>query len=479
MSDPEQRRQPTLWEGAAPPRGTAAPRRASPQREERAARPGPAAPGPAPHFASAAAVAGGLLAGTVLFGVGVLKSWNGPLPEAPGMPAAAVAAVPDGPEVGLFSVPDRFVRGDSLSDVLVRNGLSFAEVGEVSAALTTVADVRRFRVGQTVWLHRDERGDLARIELPLDDFREVAVFRTGPDWDARESSTEPLDRREVVQGEVDSSLYQSLVDAGERADLAGRIARALEYDIDFHRDTRVGDVYSVVVDKLYNGAGEWKGYGELHAVRYINAGRPIYAFRFELPTGESGYYDYRGNSIQRTFLMSPVEYTRISGVFTSRRLHPIHRVYRPHYGVDYVAPLGTPVRSTADGVVTDAGRRGPNGIMVTLRHAGGYLTKYLHLSGFPSEIRPGRRVNQRDVIGFVGSTGVSTGPHLDYRLYRHGKPLNPRTHVLPPGPPIPEEHLGLFEAWRDELVGAFERPGRRPPARTPVTRTVAGGAEGS
>ncbi len=479
MSNPKQREQPTLWGPGGPPATRPEPRRSSPHREEQAAEPGPPAPGPSPHFASATAVAGGLLAGTALFGVGVLKSWNGPLPEAPGMPAAAVAAVPDGPEVGLFSVPDRFVRGDSLSDVLVRNGLSFAEVGEVSAALTTVADVRRFRVGQTVWLHRDERGDLARIELPLDDFREVAVFRTGPDWDARESSTEPLDRREVVQGEVDSSLYQSLVDAGERADLAGRIARALEYDIDFHRDTRVGDVYSVVVDKLYNGAGEWKGYGELHAVRYINAGRPIYAFRFELPTGESGYYDYRGNSIQRTFLMSPVEYTRISGVFTSRRLHPIHRVYRPHYGVDYVAPLGTPVRSTADGVVTDAGRRGPNGIMVTLRHAGGYLTKYLHLSGFPSEIRPGRRVNQRDVIGFVGSTGVSTGPHLDYRLYRHGKPLNPRTHVLPPGPPIPEEHLVVFEAWRDELVGAFERPGRRPPARTPVTRTVAGGAEGS
>ncbi|MXZ59471.1 MAG: peptidoglycan DD-metalloendopeptidase family protein [Acidobacteria bacterium] len=431
----------------------------------------------APHFASATAVIGGLLGGVVLFGVGVLKSWNGPLPEAPGMPAAAAVTVPDGPQVGLFSVPDRFARGDSLSDVLVRNGLPHREVGSVSAALTAVANVRRLKVGQTIWLHRDERGHLARIELPLDDFREVAVLRTGTAWDAHEFSREPLDRREVVQGEVDSSLYQSLVAAGERPDLAGRIARALEYDIDFHRDTRAGDSYSAVVDKLYDDAGEWKGYGDLHAVRYINAGRPIHAFRFELPTGESGYYDYEGNSIQRAFLMSPVEYTRISGVFTSRRLHPIHRVYRPHYGVDYVAPLGTPVRSTADGVVTDAGNRGPNGIMVTLRHAGGYMTKYLHLSRLPPEIRAGRRVSQRDVIGFVGSTGVSTGPHLDYRLYRHGKPLNPRTHILPPGPPIPGEHLPVFEAWRDELVGSFEQPARRAPARTPVT--VVGGTEGS
>ncbi len=431
---------------------------------------------PAPHLASATAVISGLLGGVVLFGAGVLKSWNGPLPDAPAMPAAMAATVPDGPQVGLFSVPDRFARGDSLSDVLVRNGLSHGEVAPVSTALTAVADVRRLKVGQTVWLHRDERGDLTRIELPLDDFREVAVFRDGAAWDAHEFSREPLDRREVVQGEVDSSLYESLVRAGERGDLAVLIARALEYDIDFHRDTRAGDSYSVVVDKRYDDAGDWKDYGELHGVRYLNAGRPIYAFRFELPSGESGYYDYDGNSIQRTFLMSPVAYTRISGVFTSRRLHPIHRVYRPHYGVDYVAPLGTPVMSTADGVVTDAGRRGPNGIMVTLRHAGGYMTKYLHLSGFPPEIRPGRRVNQRDVIGYVGSTGVSTGPHLDYRLYRHGKPLNPRTHVLPPGPPIPAEHLALFEAWRDELVGSFERPARRPPSRTPVT--VVGGTEG-
>ena len=436
-------------------------------------------PRPDPHFASATAVIGGLLAGVVLFGAGALRSWNGPLPEPPGMPAPDESVVSEQPEVGLFLVPDRFVRGDSLSDVLVRNGFSLREVGAVAEALTPVADVRRLKVGQTLWLHRNEGGEPVRIELPLDDFREVAVFRAATGWDAREFIAEPLDRREVVQGVVNSSLYQSLVRSGERGDLAVLIARALEYDIDFHRDTRVGDSYSVVVDKLYDDEGEWKDYGELHAVRYLNAGRPIHAFHFELPTGESGYYDYDGNSIQRTFLMSPVAYTRISGVFTGRRFHPIHRVYRPHYGVDYVATRGTPVMATADGVVADAGSRGPNGNMVTLRHAGGYVTKYLHLSRIPSGIRPGRRVNQRDVIGFVGSTGVSTGAHLDYRLSRHGRPLNSRTHILPPGPPIPAEHLVLFEAWRDELVGSFERPERHPLMRTPVSRTVAGASDGS
>ncbi len=391
----------------------------------------------------------------------------------------AGAAVSEPPEVGLFQVPDRLVRGDSLSDVLIRNGFSQREVGAVTEALMPVADVRRLKVGQTVWMHRDDGGDPVRVHLPLDDFREVAVFRAGTGWDAREFTAEPFDRREVVQGVVDNSLYQSLVRTGERGDLAVQIARVLEYDIDFHRDTRVGDSFSVAVDKRYDDQGEWKGYGEVHAVRYVNAGRPIYAFRFELPTGESGYYDFDGNSIQRAFLMSPVAYTRISGVFTSRRFHPVHRVYRPHYGVDYAAPRGTPVMATADGVVSDAGSRGPNGNMVTLRHAGGYVTKYLHLSRIPSEIRSGRRVTQRDVIGFVGSTGVSTGPHLDYRLSRHGTPLNPRTHILPPGPPIPAEHLAFFEAWRDELVGSFERPGRRSPARTDASRVVVGASGGS
>ena len=382
-------------------------------------------------------------------------------------------------DAGLFLVPDRFIRGDSLSDVLVRNGFSRREVHAVSEALGPVTDVRRLKVGQTLWLHRDSAGVPVRLELPLDDFREVALVRSVAGWNAREFTAEPLNRREVVQGVVNSNLYQSLVGAGERGDLAVLIAGALEYDIDFHRDTRQGDSYSVVVDKLYDDTGEWKDYGELHAVRYVNAGRSIFAFRFELPTGESGYYDFEGNSIQRVFLMSPVAYTRISGVFTSRRFHPVHRVYRPHYGVDYVAARGTPVMATADGVVADAGSRGPNGNMVTLRHAGGYITKYLHLSRIPSEIRPGRRVTQRDVIGFVGSTGVSTGAHLDYRLSRHGMPLNPRTRILPPGPPIPAEHRGLFEAWREELVSDFERPERSSPTRAPTSRTVVDGSGGS
>lgn len=424
-------------------------------------------------FAPAAAVLAGVVGAVPLFGLAVLRSWNGPFPIPP---AEAPAEVRAEPVVGLDSVPDRFLPGDALSSVLVRNGFSGPEVAGVVAALDGFADVRSFRVGQTVWMHRDPRGAPARVELPLGDFRRVTVVRDAAGWGAREETAEPFARRAVVRGTVESSLYESLVGAGELPGLAVLLASALEYDIDFHRDSRRGDTWSVVVDKLFSPEGEWKGYGPLRAVRYVNRGRPISAFRFELPDGGAGYYDRDGNSIKRAFLMSPVAYSRISGVFTHRRLHPVLGVYRPHYGVDYAAPTGSPVMATADGVVVDAGMRGPNGNMVTLRHAGGYMTRYLHLSRFSAAAKPGQRVEQRQVIGYVGSTGLSSGPHLDYRLYRYGKPLDPRSQIIPPGPPIPEEHLPAFRAWREGLERALDDGPKPPRSREAVAAAAIAGS---
>lgn len=408
---------------------------------------------------SALAVAAALAASGLLFWRAALRGWDAPPPEPPPVSWSLVGGVA---EVDLYRVPDRFVRGDSLSRVLTRNGFSSREAHDVARAVEPIQDLRGLRTGQTIWLERDRAGSPSAVEIPLDDLREVSVVRTASGWAASENGVEPVSRQEVVRGEVISSLYQTVVGAGERPDLAVLIARALEYDIDFHRDTRRGDTFAAVVSKRFGPDGAWHDYGELLAVRYVNRGRPIYALRFELPDGRSGFYDYDGNSIRREFLMSPLEYGRLTSGFSHRRLHPVHRVYRPHYGVDYAAPIGTPVMATADGVVADAGRRGPNGNMVTLRHAGGYETKYLHLSKI--HVRVGQRVEQREAVGAVGVTGTTTGPHVDYRLYRHGKPLNPRSHVLPPGPPIPDEHQPAFLALRDGMLRAFDgelRPGRR------------------
>ncbi len=408
----------------------------------------------------------GVLGGALLFGFGALRGWNGPLPEPPTV-AAALLSPPS--EVGLFRVPDRFIRGDSLSRVLTRNGFSSQEARDVARAVAPIQDLRELRTGQTVWMKRDAQGRPSAVELPLANLREVIVVRAADGWTARENGVETVLRRDIVRGTIEYSLYQSLVDAGERPDLAVLIGRALEYDIDFHRDSRRGDTFAAIVMKQYGPDGQWHDYGDLLAVRYVNRGRPIHAVRFEFPDGRSGYYDFDGNSIRRAFLMSPLEYGRLTSGFSHRRLHPIHRVYRPHYGVDYAAPTGTPVMATADGVVTDAGPRGPNGNMVTVRHTGGYETKYLHLSRI--RVTPGQRVEQRDVVGLVGSTGTSTGPHVDYRLYRYGRPLNPRAQVLPPGPPIPEAFVPDFLAQRQRLLAALDgRP--RPRREAPVARVA-------
>ena len=292
----------------------------------------------------------------------------------------------------LSSQTDKLLPGESLSDVLARNGFLRREIHEISEALSDYMNVRRIKANQEVHIYRDSDDDsIYSIEIPVSDFKKITLHPTSPQWRVEEVTVDPVLERNTIKGTVSNSLYQSLRNIGEGGNLAFHMAQVLSYDIDFHRDTRNGDGYSVVVDKLYNSARVWKGYGDIHAVQYVNRGREIVAFRFELPGGKSGYYDFNGMSLQRAFLASPLTYTRISSGFTSRRLHPIYRVYRPHYGVDYAAPTGTPVMATARGKVIQAGRRGANGNMVTLRHDGGYETKYLHLSRIPqhSETRTG------------------------------------------------------------------------------------------
>lgn len=431
--------------------------------------PGAATPTNEPKrtFGAATAVLVALGAAVVVAGVAAPAGWNAAPPEPANTPPWV--ALLEGPEpFGLFEAPDRLVFGDTLSRVLTRNGFSSREAHEVGEAVSEVHDVKDLHPGQILWIERDRRGHPAGVRLTLADLTQVSVVRALDGWNATSRGVETEFRREVVRGEVESSLYQGVISTGATPDLAVMIARALEFDFDFHRQTRRGDAFGAVVETRYRPDGQRHDYGALHAVRYVNGDRTIYAIRFEFPDGRSGYYDYDGRSSRRAFLSSPLEYGRVTSGFSHRRLHPVHRVYRPHYGVDYGAPIGTPVMATANGVVTDAGRRGPNGNMVTLRHASGYETKYLHLSRIL--VRTGQRVEQRDIVGNVGQTGTSTGPHLDYRLYRHGKPLNPSVHVTPPGPPIPDDYRAAFVARRDELVAALDGRRQRIPPGAAVSR---------
>ena len=363
-------------------------------------------------------------------------------------------SIPNEPVENLILSSDIFNYGDSLYNVLTRNGYNSLDVANISNALSGYIDVRKINVKQGIEFFRSEEDIKPEtIEIPISDFNVIrATTENYIDWEVEEIAHEPVRHRDVIRGNIEYNLYNSVTELGESADLVFNISKILSYHVDFHRDIRQGDTYTIVLDKLYNYENEWRGYGDIHAVFYFSQGRDVAVFRYEFPNGDFGYYDFEGKSIERQFLMSPLNYTRITSVFSNRRFHPVHKIHLPHHGVDYSAPTGTPVMATSDGVVIDAGYRGSNGNMVTIRHLRGYMTKYLHLSRIPKRVRVGNRVIQGDTIGYVGSTGVSTGPHLDYRLYKDGKPIDSRNYSMPPGPPILEEYRSDFEEWRDNLV---------------------------
>ena len=385
----------------------------------------------------------------LFLGIGLVEWYLGPLPNVP----HAEGLVEDVPEVEPIVIPDRLGLGETLSTVLLRNGLSSAQVHDVALALSGVMEVRHLRAGDELLLSYEDGRQVSLIRIRRGRFREVLLTRSHLGWQS-ESTTVDVERRDVaLAGVLEDNLFLSVSRLGESAPLTIGFANVFGWDFDFHTQSRNGDRFSLVVEKLYRD-GEHVGYGRLKAARYesfLGGSRVFTAFHFEDPTGQGDYYDPEGKSMRKAFLRAPVEFQRISSGFSHSRLHPVHRRRMPHLGVDYVAPAGTPVFSVAAGVVTDRGLRGPNGNMVTVRHAMGYSTKYLHLSRFAKGLRIGQRVDQKQVIGYVGSTGAATGAHLDFRLIRHGKAGNPLTQIYPPGPPVADEFRDDFEAEKEKL----------------------------
>jgi murein DD-endopeptidase MepM/ murein hydrolase activator NlpD len=246
-----------------------------------------------------------------------------------------------------------------------------------------------------------------------------------------------------VVGEIRSSLFEGMNAAGEEDCLALDFAEILAWEIDFYMDVREGDRFKIVVEKIYKGV-QFIQYGTIHAVEYERGEEVIRGVRYK-----ENYYDEKGIALRRAFLKAPLRFRRISSKYTRARRHPILGGVSPHFGVDYAAPIGTPIRAVADGTVLSCGWIGGFGKQVVLRHNNGYKTYYGHLSRYAPGIRKGRGVKQKQVIGYVGSTGLSTGPHLDYRLSKDGRFRNPLKEILPPGDPIRKEEKEAFQKKKD------------------------------
>lgn len=235
----------------------------------------------------------------------------------------------------------------------------------------------------------------------------------------------------VVRGTIENNLFEAMYKAGEDAELAANLASIFEWEIDFFKDLRPGDRFVVLVEKKFV-KDKYAGYGKILAADFYNQGKLKRAVYYNDGGKNKGYYNEKGEGLERGFLRVPLNYSRISSRYSTSRLHPVLGYHRPHYGVDYAAPTGTPVKATASGVVKIKSRTKGNGNYIALRHPNGYETFYLHLNGFNRAIRQGSHVEQGQIIGYVGSTGYSTGPHLDYRIRKNGKWLNPLKFVATP-----------------------------------------------
>ncbi len=254
----------------------------------------------------------------------------------------------------------------------------------------------------------------------------------------------------LVNGAITSSLYESMLKQGETADLVANYADILSWEIDFFTETQTGDSFFVLVEKKFIDS-TMVAYGQIFAVRYKGKIGDYYGFYYVDPKGHKDYYDREGKSLRKTFLKSPLRYSRVSSFFSKSRYHPILRIVRPHRGVDYVAPQGTPVSAIGDGIVSFAGWKGGYGRLVEITHAQRFKSRYGHLSAFGRGIRTGKKVAQGQIIGYVGATGLATGPHLHFEIVRNGQWVNPLKIIPPRADPVKPEYISLYKQHCDSL----------------------------
>src|SRR5271170_3482670 len=325
------------------------------------------------------------------------------------------------------------------------------------AAAQSVFDLRHLRAGNSFVVGRSSLGDLREVRYRIDADRVLYIRPQGTDFHA-EVQTIPSETEEVgIVGQVNGSLFNAVLDAGERPELAMRLAEIFGWDLDFYTDPRPGDTFRVVVEKKIFSSGEPAAYGRILAAEYNNAGHAYRAILFRGPTGAAAYYTPDEKSMKKAFLHSPLKFAApITSHFSLSRYHPILKEYRPHLGIDYGAPSGTPVQTIGDGRVIFAGMKGGDGNLVKVQHSNGYTTYYMHLSRIL--VRNGERVEQGQRIGLVGMTGLATGPHLDFRIELRGQFLNFERLPLPPSDPVARSEWNEFAAARDHALAEMPPP---------------------
>lgn len=332
-------------------------------------------------------------------------------------------------------------------DLLAANGVDYHNIEQIVANSAGVFDLRKLQSGKPyMFLAKDcyQGPDIFIYEPSV---YEYIVFHLKNDMKVERVERPVIKEVRTASGILESSLWQTMVDNGLSYELTAKMEDALQWSIDFHH-LQQGDEFRLVFEEnLIDGAPV--GVGQVFAAYYKTSGNEYYAIWYE--HGDiSGYYDLEGRPMKKSFLKAPVKYSRISSRFSMNRFHPILKRTRPHLGTDYAAPYGTPIYAVGDGVVTEAGHTSGNGNFVRIKHDGTYQTQYLHMQKFASGIRKGVHVRQGQVIGYVGSTGLATGPHVCFRFWKNGVQVNHLKLNFPPPKPLPDEEMPRFIEIRDK-----------------------------
>ena len=344
--------------------------------------------------------------------------------------------------------------GETLGKILNGYGVSALTVDRLDKASKEIFPLRNIRAGHkyTVFIHEDSlyapHLDYLVYERNMSQY---VVFGFHEDSVSIQTGEKEFSvRRTKKSATINSSLWGAIMEEHLPYALAAEMEDIYQWTVDFF-GIQKGDNFTVIYDERFIDDSISAGIGRIWGAKFCQGGKEYYAIPFR-QGGKIQYWEYDGGSLRKQMLKAPLKYTRISSKFTYARKHPIYKVYRPHTGVDYAAPKGTPVHAVADGVVTFKGWGGGGGNTLKIKHAGNLMTGYLHLSGYAKGISKGSRVSQGQLIGYVGSTGASTGPHLDYRIWKNGTPINPLKIPQEPAEPISKENRATFEFVRDRIV---------------------------
>ena len=352
-------------------------------------------------------------------------------------------------------------RGETLARALGREGVSPQLVLEITRTLAPHFDFRSAQPGHRFSIARGPQGELVNFEYLTRPNTGWRIERSGDGYEVTRREARLVPRTARIAGLVSSTLYGAIADLGEDGQLAHDYAEVFAWDIDFHRAIRQGDAFEILYERLYrvepDGKEKYSGPGRILAARYDGAAGHHEAVYFETVQGRGGYYHPDGTSVEGQFLMSPVSQGRVTSPFSNARRHPILKITRPHHGIDYAAPTGTPVWAVADGTVVYRARMGGFGNLVKIRHRTGVESLYAHLSRYAKNLKVGQTVRQKQVIGYVGSTGLATGPHVCFRLSKGGKYVNPgNVRGLATREPVPANLRGRFQAARDMLLAELD-----------------------